>query len=247
MDCKSIIKKNPFLEGKTKIIYSTNDLSKVIIFHKDNITSLNGIRDESLKGKGIINNEISSIIFNFLNSHNIKTHFICKKNNEEQLCYKVKIIPLEFVARNIAYGSLSKRLGIKDGTVISNGIYETFYKNDLLKDPLVNDFHISFLNIISKDELQSIYLTVKKINKILKKFFYSKNIILVDFKLEFGKNKKNEIILSDEITPDSCRFWDKKTKKIIDKDLFRKSDSFEKKNRKKIYDAYIEILKRLNN
>ncbi|WP_185869741.1 phosphoribosylaminoimidazolesuccinocarboxamide synthase [Blattabacterium cuenoti] len=236
----SIIKKNLLLEGKTKKIYATNNPFYVIVHYKDNITASNGLKNNFLQDKGIFNNEITTFIFNFLNSCGIRTHFVQKKNNREQLCHKVNMIPLEFVVRNIVAGSMSKRLGIKEGKYISNAIFEIFYKNDKLKDPLINDHHAVFLNIISYEELNIIYHIISNINKILKKFFLDKNIILVDFKMEFGKNDQNKILLSDEISPDTCRFWDKKTKKKLDKDPFRIG------LKENILDIYMEILKRLN-
>ncbi|QIK16824.1 phosphoribosylaminoimidazolesuccinocarboxamide synthase [Blattabacterium sp. DPU] len=240
MSC--IIKKNLLLEGKTKKIYTTNNPIEVLIHHKDDITALNGLKKKLLQDKGILNNEISTLIFKFLNSCGIKTHFIRKKNNREQLCHKVDIIPLEFVVRNIVSGSMSKRLGVREGIDLYNPIFEIFYKNDQLKDPLINDHHAVFLKIISYEELNTIYGIISKINHILKKYFLDKNIILVDFKTEFGRNHKNEILLSDEISPDTCRFWDKITMKKLDKDLFR----MEKKEKEEVFDIYMEILKRLN-
>ncbi|WP_341662794.1 phosphoribosylaminoimidazolesuccinocarboxamide synthase [Blattabacterium cuenoti] len=235
-----IIKKNLLSEGKTKKIYITNNPLEVLIHHKDNITALNGLKTIFLQDKGILNNEITTLIFQLLNSFEIKTHFIRKINNREQLCHKVHPIPLEFVVRNIVSGSMSKRLGIKEGISISNPIFEIFYKNDQLKDPLINDHHAVFLKILSYEELNIIYNMTLKINHVLKQYFLDKNILLVDFKIEFGKNHKNDIILSDEISPDTCRFWDKKTMKKLDKDSFRMGFKEE------VFDIYMEILKRLN-
>ncbi|WP_185871778.1 phosphoribosylaminoimidazolesuccinocarboxamide synthase [Blattabacterium cuenoti] len=237
-----IIKKDLLFEGKTKKIYATKNPFEVLIHHKDYLTALDGLRKNFLQDKGILNNEITTLIFKFLNSCGIKTHFIRKINNREQLCYKVDMIPLEFVVRNVVAGSMSKRLGIKEGVHLSNPIFEIFYKNDKLKDPLINDHHAVFLKALSYEELNSIYSIISKINYIIKKYFLNKNIILVDFKVEFGKNHKNEILLSDEISPDTCRFWDKKTMKKLDKDLFR----MELNEKKEVFDIYIEILKRLN-
>ncbi|WP_185860853.1 phosphoribosylaminoimidazolesuccinocarboxamide synthase [Blattabacterium cuenoti] len=238
MNC--IIKKNILSEGKTKKIYTTNNSLEVLIHHKDCITALNGLKKNFLQDKGVLNNEITTLIFNFLNSCGIKTHFIRKINNREQLCHKVDMIPLEFVIRNIVAGSMSKRLGIKEGINLYNPIFEIFYKNDKLKDPLINDHHAVFLKILSYEELNTIYGITLKINHIIKKYFSDKNIILVDFKIEFGKNHKNEILLSDEISPDTCRFWDKKTMKKLDKDSFRMG------LKEEVFDIYMEILKRLN-
>ncbi|WP_185883046.1 phosphoribosylaminoimidazolesuccinocarboxamide synthase [Blattabacterium cuenoti] len=229
-------------EGKTKKIYEMKNSYKVILHYKDNITALNGMINESFQDKGILNNEINTFIFDFLNKSGIKTHFIRKINNREQLCHRMNMIPLEFVIRNFVSGSLSKRLKIKEGEKIPNSIYEIFYKNDELNDPLINDHHAIFLKIISYEELNFVYDMMKKINKILKKFFNSKNIILIDFKIEFGKNYKNEIVLSDEISPDTCRLWDKQTMKKLDKDVFRKGIQ----KSKDMFDIYMEILRRLH-
>ncbi|WP_202984894.1 phosphoribosylaminoimidazolesuccinocarboxamide synthase [Blattabacterium cuenoti] len=242
MNSSNIKKIDILSEGKTKKVYTTNDPLKVIIHYKDDLTAFNGLKKIFLPNKGIINNDITTLVFKFLNYYGIKTHFIQKINNREQLCQKVKIIPLEFVYRNIVTGSLSKRLGIKHGKKINEGIIEIFYKNDKLKDPLINDNHAVFLEIITYNELNFIYSIIKNINNILKTYFLNRNIILVDFKIEFGKNNKNEIILSDEITPDTCRFWDEKTMEKLDKDLFR----MKLKKKEKIIEHYMEILKRLN-
>ncbi|WP_185855633.1 phosphoribosylaminoimidazolesuccinocarboxamide synthase [Blattabacterium cuenoti] len=236
------IKKDLIIEGKTKKIYSTKNPHEIIIHYKDNLTSLHGLKNKLFQDKGILNNEITTIIFKHLHYNGIKNHFIRKENNREQLCYKLNMIPLEFVTRNIVSGSMSKRLGITEGKLISNGIFEIFYKSDKLKDPLINDHHAVFLEIISYEELNFIYSVMKNINNILKKYFINKNIILVDFKIEFGKNKKNEIYLSDEISPDTCRFWDKNTKKKLDKDIFR----IESEKNIDIINTYMEILKRLH-
>ncbi|WP_185858654.1 phosphoribosylaminoimidazolesuccinocarboxamide synthase [Blattabacterium cuenoti] len=240
MIINNIIKKNLLSEGKTKKIYETNHPLKVLIQYKDHITAFNGLKNKFLQKKGHLTNEISSLIFEFINSCKIKTHFIRKFNKIEQLCYKVNMIPLEFVVRNIVSGSLSRRLGIKEGEHISNAIFEIFYKNDELKDPLINDHHVVFLKIISYEELNTIFRIISHLNCILKSFFLDKNIILVDFKIEFGKNHNNEILLSDEISPDTCRLWDKKTMKKLDKDIFR--IGFDEN----MLDIYMEILKRLN-
>ncbi|AFJ90603.1 phosphoribosylaminoimidazolesuccinocarboxamide synthase [Blattabacterium sp. (Blaberus giganteus)] len=238
MNCT--IKKNLLSEGKTKKIYTTNNPFEVLIHHTDNITALNGLKKNILQNKGVLNNEITALIFQFLNSCGIKTHFIQKINNREQLCHKVDMIALEFVVRNIVAGSMSKRLGVKEGVHLYNPIFEIFYKNDKLKDPLINDHHAVFLEILSYEELRIIYSMTSKINHFIKKYFLDKNIILVDFKIEFGKNYKNEILLSDEISPDTCRFWDKETMKKLDKDSFRMG------SKEKVFDIYMDILKRLN-
>jgi phosphoribosylaminoimidazole-succinocarboxamide synthase len=240
MNC--IIKKNILSKGKTKKVYATNNPFEVIIHYTDNITACNGLKKNILQDKGILNNEITTLIFELINYNGIKTHFIRKINNREQLCHKVDMIPLEFVVRNIVTGSMSKRLGVQEGIDLYHPIFEIFYKNDKLKDPLINDHHAVFLKIVSYQELRNIYSIASKINHIIQKYFLHKNIILVDFKIEFGKNYKNEILLSDEISPDTCRLWDKQTMKKLDKDVFRMG----LKEKEEIFDTYMEILKRLN-
>ncbi|WP_238783806.1 phosphoribosylaminoimidazolesuccinocarboxamide synthase [Blattabacterium cuenoti] len=239
------MKKKFLSEGKTKKIYSTENPHEIILHYKDSITALDGEKTEFIQDKGILINEITTFIFKFLNSYGIKTHFIRRINNREQLCVKMDMIPLEFVVRNIISGSLSKRLGVKEGTHSKNVIFEIFYKNDALNDPFINDHHAVFLEIISYEELKEIYKIILNVNNILKKYFFEKNILLVDFKIEFGKNENNQILLSDEISPDTCRFWDKKTMKKLDKDLFRIGLS-KNKNKEFVFDAYMEVLKRLN-
>ncbi|AER40523.1 MAG: phosphoribosylaminoimidazolesuccinocarboxamide synthase [Flavobacteriales bacterium] len=228
-------------EGKTKKIYATDNPHKIIIHYKDSLTALDGLKNIFLQNKGILNNEITTFIFKFLNSYGIKTHFIRKINEREQLCHKVEIIPLEFVVRNIVSGSMSRRLGIREGTPIKNTIFEIFYKNDVLKDPWINHHHAVFLNIISYEELNKINRIVSRTNDILRKYFLDKNIILVDFKIEFGKDQTKKILLSDEISPDTCRLWDKKTMTKLDKDKFRSGC-----NEEVILNTYMEIFKRLN-
>ncbi|WP_185882528.1 phosphoribosylaminoimidazolesuccinocarboxamide synthase [Blattabacterium cuenoti] len=234
-------KNNFLLEGKTKKLYKTDNINEIIIHYKDIITSFDGDKTQSLNQKGIINNQISAIIFHLLNSCGIKTHFIRIINNREQLCHKLDLFTLEFVIRNIVFGSMSKRLGIKEGIYIQNPIFEIFYKNDILKDPFINHHHAVFLKIISYEELNIINKISLEINKIIKKFFFDKNIILVDLKLEFGKNHKKEIVLADEISPDTCRIWDKTTKQKLDKDCFRKGYSNEK-----IINTYMKVLNKID-
>ncbi|WP_185872869.1 phosphoribosylaminoimidazolesuccinocarboxamide synthase [Blattabacterium cuenoti] len=234
--------KNNFLfEGKTKKIYNTDNLNEIIIHYKDIITSFDGDKKQILNQKGIINNKISAIMFNLINSFGIKTHFIRRINNREQLCNKLDLFTLEFVIRNIVFGSMSKRLGIKEGVYIQNPIFEIFYKNDFLKDPFINHDHAVFLKIISYEELNIINRISLDINKIIKKFLFDKNIILVDLKLEFGKNQEQDILLADEISPDTCRLWDKATNKKLDKDCFRIGYSNEE-----IINAYMEVLNKID-
>ena len=233
------MKKKDFLyEGKAKQIYSTDDENYVIIHYKDDATAGNGEKKGSIKDKGIINNQITALLFKRLEEKGIRTHFKEKLNDRDQLCEKVKIFPLEVIVRNIITGSMSKRLGVKEGTKPENTILEICYKNDEYGDPLINDHHAVALGLATYDELKKIYEITLKINDFLKELFDKEGIILVDFKIEFGKNSKGEILLADEITPDTCRLWDKETGKKLDKDRFRQDLGG-------IEEAYIEILKRL--
>ena len=231
-------KKDFLYEGKAKQIYSTDDENYVIIHYKDDATAGNGEKKGSIKDKGIINNQITALLLTRLEEKGIRTHFKEKLNDRDQLCEKVKIFPLEVIVRNIITGSMSKRLGVKEGTKPENTILEICYKNDEYGDPLINDHHAVALGLATYDELKKIYEITLKINDFLKELFDKEGIILVDFKIEFGKNSKGEILLADEITPDTCRLWDKETGKKLDKDRFRQDLGG-------IEEAYIEILKRL--
>ncbi len=232
------MKKDFLYEGKAKQIYSTEDDDKVIIHYKDDATAGNGEKKGTIKDKGIINNKITAKLFEILEKKGVKTHFIKTLNDRDQLCQKVEIFPLEVIVRNVITGSMSKRLGIEDGTKPENTIFEICYKNDLYGDPLINDHHAVAMKLATYDELSQIYNITSKINNLLKEIFDREGIILVDFKIEFGKNKNGDILLADEITPDTCRLWDKKTNKKLDKDRFRQDLG-------DIEEAYIEILKRL--
>ena len=232
------MKKDFLYEGKAKQIYSTEDDDKVIIHYKDDATAGNGEKKGTIKDKGVINNKITAKLFDMLEKKGIKTHFIEKLNDRDQLCQKVEIFPLEVIVRNIITGSMAKRVGIEDGTKPENTIFEICYRNDAYGDPLINDHHAVAMKLATYDELEQIYAITARINNLLKDIFDKEGIILVDFKIEFGKNKNGEILLADEITPDTCRLWDKATNKKLDKDRFRQDLG-------DIEEAYIEILKRL--
>ena len=224
-------------EGKAKQIFSTDDENMVIIHYKDDATAGNGAKKGTIVNKGVINNKITGKIFKVLEENGIKTHLVEILNDRDQLCQKVTIFPLEVTVRNIIAGSMSKRLGIVEGTIPPETIYEIGYKNDDLGDPLINDYHAYVLGV-KKEDLKTIYTMTEKINQILIKIFDEIGIKLVDFKIEFGKNSVGEIILADEITPDTCRLWDKETGAKLDKDRFRR-------NMGNIEEAYIEVAKRL--
>lgn len=231
-------KKDFIYEGKAKQVYSTDDENLVIIHYKDDATAGNGIKKGTIKDKGIINNKITAKLFSVLEKNGIRTHFKEMLNERDQLCEKLEIVPLEVIVRNVITGSMAKRVGIADGTIPKTTIFEICYKNDEYGDPLINDYHAVAMGLATFDELKYIYETTSKINDLLKKVFDEEGITLVDFKIEFGKNSKGEILLADEITPDTCRLWDKATGKKLDKDRFRQDLGG-------IEEAYIEILNRL--
>ncbi len=210
------------LEGKAKKIYSTPKRDTLVQYFKDDTTAYNNKKKKKFFNKGVINNFISANIFLFLKSNKIENHFIKRLSEREQLIKKVSIVPIEVVVRNIAAGSLCKNLGIKKGKKISPPLIEFYLKSDDLNDPLLSEQHILYLNLCTHKELKKIIEIAKKINLLLIKYFKDIRITLVDFKVEFGKYNK-KIILADEISPDSCRLWDKKTDKSLDKDVFRES------------------------
>jgi len=225
-------------EGKAKIVYETEEPDKVIIYFKDDTTAFDGIKKEQITGKGVINNTISSMIFELLQKRGIPTHYIKKLSDREMLAYKVEIIPVEVVVRNYAAGSFTRRYGIEEGTRLEKPLVETFWKNDELHDPLVCEEHIDLLKLANLDDVKEMKEIALKVNEVLKDFFAAKNIILVDFKLEFGKTTEGKLVLADEISPDSCRLWDAKTKKKLDKDVFRYDLG-------SLQEVYKELLKRL--
>ena len=231
-------KKDFIYEGKAKQVYSTDDENLVIIHYKDDATAGNGVKKGTIKDKGIINNKITAKLFSVLEKNGIRTHFKEMLNDRDQLCEKLEIVPLEVIVRNGITGSMAKRVGIADGTIPKTTIVEICYKNDEYGDPLINDYHAVAMGLATFDELRYIYETTSKINDLLKKVFDEEGITLVDFKIEFGKNSRGEILLADEITPDTCRLWDKATGKKLDKDRFRQDLGG-------IEEAYIEILNRL--
>ncbi len=226
-------------EGKAKKIYQDENPDEVICEYKDSLTAFNGEKADNKSGKGALNCAITTLIFEALEKEGIPTHLIKQIDETKQLVKKVDIIPIEVVVRNIAAGSLSKRLGLKEGEKLPFTIVEFYYKNDELNDPLINDDHCMILNLVNdRKELEVLRNYGRKINEFLTSFFDKVGLILVDFKVEFGKDKNGNIILADEITPDSCRLWDKETGKKMDKDLFRF-------NLGDIKEAYEEVLKRL--
>jgi phosphoribosylaminoimidazole-succinocarboxamide synthase len=225
-------------EGKAKKVYSTENPNEVIIYYKDDATAFNGVKKANIADKGILNNQISEILFIALENAGIPSHFIKRIDERSQLCKKVEIIKVEVIVRNVIAGSMAKRLQIPEGTIPKNTIIEICYKNDELGDPLINDHHAVALNICSYEELDTIYAMTRKINEVLTAFFLKQQIRLIDFKVEFGRTSNGEIILADEISPDTCRFWDLKTNEKLDKDRFRRDLG-------NVKEAYIEILTRI--
>ena len=208
-------------EGKAKQVYKTDKEDEYIIHYKDDATAGNGVKHDQFEGKGVLNNTISSIIFDMLEEAGIKTHMIEKINDRDIKVKKVEIFPLEVIIRNMTAGSFCKRLGFPEGVVLDEPIFELCYKNDDYGDPLINSDHAIALKLATREELAYIRDTTLKINELLKEFFLKLNLKLVDFKIEFGKTENGEILLADEISPDSCRLWDVDTNQKYDKDVFR--------------------------
>ena len=233
-------KKEMLYEGKAKKVFKTDDPNILIVDYKDDATAFNGIKKGTITGKGVINNRMTNLVFKMLEQKGIKTHYIEELSDRETAVRKVDIVPLEVIVRNIAAGSFSKRYGVEEGSDLATTILEYSYKNDDLGDPLINDYHALALGLATKGELDKIAETTFKINDILKEFFLQAGIILVDFKIEFGRCPalNNEIILADEISPDTCRLWDAETREKLDKDRFRRDLG-------NVEEAYQEIFKRM--
>jgi len=226
-------------EGKAKKMFSTDNEDEIRVYYKDDATAFNGVKKAQIENKGVLNNSITTALFEILEQKGIKTHFIKKLSDREQLCKKVEIIPLEVIVRNVAAGSMAKRYGIEEGTALKTTVFELSYKNDELGDPLINDYHAVAMGLATFEELLEIYHLASEINDTLKDVFLKKDINLIDFKVEFGRFH-GEIILADEISPDTCRFWDVKTGEKLDKDRFRRDLG-------NVTEAYVEILSRINN
>ncbi|CAM4131505.1 phosphoribosylaminoimidazolesuccinocarboxamide synthase [Staphylococcus schweitzeri] len=208
-------------EGKAKRIFSTNNNHELRVEYKDDVTAGNGAKKDTMVGKGRLNNQITSIIFKHLQEKGVESHFIKRLSDTEQLVESVKIIPLEVVVRNIASGSITKRLGLENGQIFKEPLVEFFYKNDDLNDPLITEDHIKLLNIANDEDIKILKMKALAINEVLKQFMEEMNLKLVDFKIEFGKTETGKILLADEISPDTCRIWDKDTNVNFDKDVYR--------------------------
>ena len=209
-------------EGKAKKIFSTENDNEFVVYYKDDATAFNGEKKAEISSKGILNNKISTIMFEELAKEGIESHFIKSLSDREMLVKKVEILPLEVIVRNITAGSFCKRYGVEEGIVLDQPIFEMSYKNDEFGDPLLNDDHAIALKLATKEEIDFLRSQTLKINEIMKKFFLKMDLKLVDFKLEFGKDVDGNIILADEISPDTCRLWDVNTNEKLDKDRFRR-------------------------
>ena len=231
-------KRDKIYEGKAKILYTTDDPDLLIQYFKDDATAFNAAKKGTIQEKGVMNNRISSKIFEFLKGNGIPTHFQKQLSEREMLVKRVEIIQIEVIMRNKAAGSLCRLLGLKEGTPLSSPVLEFCYKRDDLNDPLINECHIQALRLAALEEIEIIKKYTFRINELLQKFFANLNVELVDFKIEFGRFKKAEIILADEISPDTCRLWDMATGKKLDKDRFRHDLG-------QIEEAYQDIMNRV--
>lgn len=225
-------------EGKAKKVYATENPDYVIVSYKDDATALDGLKKGTITGKGVINNRMSNFLCKLLEKHGVPTHYVEELNDRETVVKKVSIVPLEVIIRNISAGSFAKRYGVEEGIVFDSPTIEFSYKNDELHDPLINEYHALALKLATKEEIDKIKEMAFKINDVLKEYFLSLNVKLVDFKLEFGRLKDGSIVLADEISPDTCRFWDADTNEKLDKDRFRRDMGG-------VEDAYNEMMKRV--
>lgn len=231
------MEKKPLYEGKAKQIYATENPDEVLVYYRDDATAGNGAKKGTILEKGIMNNKISSFFFQLLKENGVENHFVSMPSDREMLVKSLKILPLEVVVRNIAAGSLAKRLGLEEGTKMNSTVVELYYKDDALGDPLINDFHIKALGIATEEQVAEVEKIALKVNEVLTKYLATKNIELIDFKLEFGLHK-GKVLLGDEISPDTCRFWDSVTHEKLDKDRFRRDMG-------SVEEAYKEVLHRL--
>ena len=234
----SIENKEQLYEGKAKQVFATNDPEKVIVSYKDDATAFDGLKKGSIAGKGSINNRMSNMLMQLLEKKGIPTHFVEELSDRETVVKKVSIVPLEVIIRNVSAGSFSKKYGVEEGIVFDEPTIEFSYKNDDLHDPLLNSYHALALKLATKEEIENIKKMAFAVNDVLKDYFKTLGIRLVDFKLEFGKTADGTIILADEISPDTCRLWDIETNEKLDKDRFRRDLGG-------VEDAYNEVMRRL--
>jgi phosphoribosylaminoimidazole-succinocarboxamide synthase len=235
---QNIVKMDRLYEGKAKKVFATNDPDCVIVDYKDDATAFNGEKKGTISGKGVINNKMTNYMLAMLEKEGIPTHLVKEISDRETIVKKVSIVPLEVIVRNVAAGSFSKRMGVEEGAKLLCPILEFSYKNDDLGDPFINDYYAIALGIATKEEIDTITKYAFKMNEFMVDFFKKLNIDLIDFKIEFGKTSDGTIILADEISPDTCRFWDSTTHEKLDKDRFRRDMGG-------VEDAYQEIMKRL--
>lgn len=231
------MKKELLYEGKAKQMYRTDKAGEILVYYKDDATAGNGAKKGTILEKGIMNNKISAFFFELLRENGVENHYISMPSEREMLVKALEIIPIEVVVRNIAAGSLAKRLGMEEGTKLPQPVVELYYKSDALGDPMINHFHIQALGLATSAQIAEIEQTALKVNEILSRHLAEKKIELIDFKLEFGLCE-GKVLLGDEISPDNCRFWDSETREKLDKDRFRRDLG-------KVEDAYKEVLHRL--
>ena len=231
-------KKEQLYEGKAKKVFATDDPELYIVDYKDDATAFNGEKKGTIADKGVINNVMSNHMFQILEKQGVPTHFVEQLSERETVVKKVSIVPLEVIIRNISAGSFAKRYGVEEGIVFARPTVEFSYKNDDLGDPLINDYHAMALGLATAEEIEKIKAMAFRVNEVMKAYFDKLNVILVDFKLEFGKTSDGAIILADEISPDTCRLWDKDTKEKLDKDRFRRDMGG-------VEEAYQEVMRRL--
>ena len=225
-------------EGKAKKVFKTDDPALVLVSYKDDATAFNGLKKGSITGKGAINNRVTNYLMQVLEKEGVPTHFVEELSERDTVVKKVSIVPLEVIIRNISAGSFAKRYGVEEGIVFAEPTIEFSYKNDDLGDPLINDYHAVALGLATWEEIETIKKMAFRVNDVLKAFFKAVNVDLVDFKLEFGKTVDGALVLADEISPDTCRFWDSTTHEKLDKDRFRRDLGG-------VEDAYAEMMRRI--
>ncbi len=231
-------KRSQIYEGKAKKVYATDDENLCIVSYKDDATAFNGLKKGTIVGKGVVNNRMTNMMMQLLEQRGVPTHFVQELSERDTLVKRVKIVPLEVIIRNVSAGSFAKRYGVEEGIPFDEPTIEFSYKNDDLGDPLINDYHAIALKLATKEEIALIKEYAFKVNDVLKEYFLSLGVRLIDFKLEFGKTADGKIVLADEISPDTCRFWDAETGEKLDKDRFRRDLGG-------VEEAYREIFKRV--
>ncbi len=231
-------KKELLYEGKAKKVYATDDPEVLLVDYKDDATAFNGLKKGTIAGKGAVNNRVTNFMMQLLEKEGVPTHFIKELSDRETLVKKVSIVPLEVIIRNVSAGSFAKRCGVEEGIVFKKPTIEFSYKNDELGDPLINSYHALALGLATEEEIEEIKRLAFKVNDVMKDFFKKLNVDLIDFKLEFGRLSDGRIVLADEISPDTCRFWDSTTHEKLDKDRFRRDLG-------NVEGAYSEMMKRI--